>query len=60
MKKLKLLLIASIGIVAITASCNDDFLLKEPLGQIAGPSLNNAAGVEGNLLPHTVPFLGKV
>jgi len=50
MKKLKLLLIASIGIVAITASCNDDFLLKEPLGQIAGPSLNNAEGVEGKLI----------
>ena len=50
MKKLKLLLIASIGIVAITASCNDDFLLKEPLGQIAGPSLNNSEGVEGKLI----------
>ena len=50
MKKLKLLLIASIGIIAITASCNDDFLLKEPLGQIAGPSLNNAEGVEGKLI----------
>ncbi|MDB4129847.1 RagB/SusD family nutrient uptake outer membrane protein [Flavobacteriaceae bacterium] len=50
MKKLKSLLIASIGIVALTASCNDDFLLKEPLGQIAGPSLNNADGVEGKLI----------
>ncbi|MBT5446846.1 MAG: RagB/SusD family nutrient uptake outer membrane protein, partial [Flavobacteriaceae bacterium] len=50
MKKLKSLLIASIGIVALTASCNDDFLLKEPLGQIAGPSLNNAEGVEGKLI----------
>lgn len=50
MRKLKSLLIASMGILAITVSCNDDFLLKEPLGQIAGPSLNNAAGVEGKLV----------
>ena len=50
MSKLKSLLIALIGIFAITVSCNDDFLLKEPLGQIAGPTLNNADGVEGKLI----------
>ena len=37
MKKLKLILFASIGIVALTASCSDEFLLdKKPLGQISG------------------------
>ena len=50
MKKLKYLLIATIGIFAITVSCSDEFLLKEPQGSIAGPSLANAAGVEGKLI----------
>jgi hypothetical protein len=50
MKKLKFLLFASMGILAITVSCSDDFLLKEPQGSIAGPSLANAAGVEGKLI----------
>jgi hypothetical protein len=50
MKKLKYLLIATIGIFAITVSCSDEFLLKEPQGSIAGPSLANASGVEGKLI----------
>ena len=50
MKKLKYLLIATIGILAITVSCSDEFLLKEPQGSIAGPSLANASGVEGKLI----------
>ena len=50
MRKFKSLLIALIGAFAITVSCDDDFLLKEPLGQIAGPTLNNAEGVEGKLI----------
>jgi hypothetical protein len=50
MKKLKYLLIATIGIFAITVSCSEEFLLKEPQGSIAGPSLANAAGVEGKLI----------
>ena len=50
MKKLKYLLIATMGILSVTVSCSDDFLLKEPQGSIAGPALNNAAGVEGKLI----------
>ncbi|MDA9365612.1 RagB/SusD family nutrient uptake outer membrane protein [Flavobacteriaceae bacterium] len=50
MKKLKLILFASIGIVALTASCSDEFLDKKPLGQISGSTINDAAGVEGKLI----------
>ena len=45
MKKLKYLLIATIGILAITVSCSDEFLLKTPQGSIAGSTIANAAGV---------------
>ena len=50
MRKLKSLLIAFLGILTITIGCSDEFLLKEPLGQIAGPTLLNADGVEGKLI----------
>tara|TARA_B110000459_G_scaffold66800_1_gene74974 strand:+ start:412 stop:798 length:387 start_codon:yes stop_codon:yes gene_type:complete len=50
MKKLKYLLIATIGILAITVSCSDEFLLKTPQGSIAGSTIANAAGLEGKLI----------
>ena len=50
MRKIKSLLIVSIGIIAFTISCNEDFLDKKPLGLISGDTINDAAGVEGKLV----------
>ena len=50
MRKIKSLLIVSIGIIAFTISCNEDFLDKKPLGLISGDTINDSAGVEGKLV----------
>lgn len=50
MKKLITYLTAIAGVSLLSVACSDEFLLKEPKGQITSAALNNAEGIEGKLV----------
>ena len=50
MKKLLTYLTAIAGVSLLSVACSDEFLLKEPKGQITSAALNNPEGIEGKLV----------
>jgi hypothetical protein len=50
MKKLITYLTAIAGVTLLSVACSDEFLLKEPKGQITSAALNNPDGIEGKLV----------
>ena len=50
MKKLITYITAIAGVTLLSVACSDEFLLKEPKGQITSAALNNPAGIEGKLV----------
>ena len=50
MKKLITYLTAIAGVSLLSVACSDEFLLKEPKGQITSAALNNPEGIEGKLV----------
>ena len=50
MKRLITYLTAIAGVSLLSVACSDEFLLKEPKGQITSAALNNPEGIEGKLV----------
>lgn len=50
MRKMRNFLILSAATLLITVGCDEDFLTKDPKAALAGPSIQNADGVEGKLI----------
>jgi hypothetical protein len=50
MKKFFTYLTALSGVALLSVACSDEFLLKEPKGQITSAALNNVTGIEGKLV----------
>ena len=50
MRKMRNFLILTAATLFITVGCDEDFLTKDPKAALAGPSIQNADGVEGKLI----------
>ena len=50
MRKMRNFLILTAATLLITVGCDEEFLTKEPKAALAGPSIENADGVEGKLI----------